>query len=63
MKKIVLFLAIFIAGCTTYSTVPVKSIPTRYCAKGETDNCRPWTAGEIAGPGSRGHIEEPKEIP
>jgi len=36
-------------------------VPTNYCAKGETINCRPWTAGETVGSGSRGHSNQPEE--
>ena len=64
MLKYILLLIIFLmAGCAGHAHVSVKSMPTNYCAKGETENCRPWTASEIAGPGSRGHIEDIKETP
>lgn len=63
MKKIVILLSIMITGCVTQSEnipMPIPK-PTNYCTKGETQNCRPWTAGEIVGASGRGHTEQQEE--
>lgn len=61
MKRIILLsLLALIAGCAT-KPLPVPVEKTNYCAKNETTNCRAWTPGEIVGPGSRGHSDQPEE--
>jgi hypothetical protein len=56
MKKIIIFLALIISGCTTHQSMPVEK--TNYCTKSETVNCRPRTPAEITGPGSRRHSDD-----
>lgn len=64
-RIIVLFFLILLAGCANKVhksyPAPVEKSTTKYCASGETENCRQWTPGERAGAGSRGHSNQPDE--
>lgn len=59
--KIIILLALLLVGCARQHVPTTVPNTTNYCAKGETTNCRPWTASEIAGPAGRGHSNQPEE--
>lgn len=60
MKKIVILLALIVAGCATYTPIPQPApIPCEVKVKGE---CRDMTAGEKGGAVTRGHEVDIKDI-
>ena len=58
-KTALIFLFLFLVGCTSLPKPVPKSAPLKFCGENETVNCQPLTPGMKEG-SSRGHGDEPK---